>query len=80
MLLKTKNFKPVAKGNVADSGMIALTDESLPCWKPKRQWKFKCKSWIKKLINCCFSQIKIKHKLTANLREAPQMLLVNVIY
>ena len=26
-----KHFKPIANGNVADSGMIALTDESLPC-------------------------------------------------
>ena len=65
MLLKTKKFKPIANGNVADSGMIALIDEPFPCWKPKKEWKFKCKSWIKKLINCCFSQIKTKHKLTA---------------
>ena len=42
-----KHFKPIANGNVADSSMIALTDESLPCWKPKKEWKFKCKSWIK---------------------------------
>ena len=28
-----KLFKPIANGNVADSGMIALTDEALPCWK-----------------------------------------------
>ena len=26
-----KHFKPIANGNVADSRMIALTDESLPC-------------------------------------------------
>ena len=26
-----KNFKPIANGSVADSGMIALTDESFPC-------------------------------------------------
>ena len=26
-----KIFKPVANGNVADSGMIVLTDEPLPC-------------------------------------------------
>ena len=26
-----KHFKPIADGNVADSSMIALTDESLPC-------------------------------------------------
>ena len=43
-----KHFKPIANDNVADSRMIALTDESLPCWKPKKEWKFKCKSWIKK--------------------------------
>ena len=38
-----KNFKPIANGNVAGSGMIALIDEPLPYWKPKREWKFKCK-------------------------------------
>ena len=26
-----KHFKPIANDNVADSRMIALTDESLPC-------------------------------------------------
>ena len=26
-----KHFKPIANGNVADSSMIALTDEPLPC-------------------------------------------------
>ena len=26
-----KHFKPIANGNVADSRMIALTDEPLPC-------------------------------------------------
>ena len=31
MLLETKNFKSIANGNVADSGMIALTDEPFPC-------------------------------------------------
>ena len=62
-----KHFKPIANGNVADSRMIALTDEPLPCWKPKKEWNFKCKSLIKKLINCCFSQIKTKRKLTAYL-------------
>ena len=29
-----KHFKPIANGNVADSGMIALTDEPFPCQKP----------------------------------------------
>ena len=43
-----KLLKPIANGNVADSRMIALNDESLPCWKPKKEWKLKCKSWIKK--------------------------------
>ena len=65
MLLQTKKFKPIANGNAADSSMIALTDEPLPFWKPKKELKFKCTSWIKKLINCCFFQIKTKHKLTA---------------
>ena len=36
-----------AVDNVADSRMIALTDEPLPCWKSKKEWKFKCKYWIK---------------------------------
>ena len=47
-----KHFKPISNGN---SSMIALTDEPLPCWKPKKKWKFKCKTWIKKLINCCYA-------------------------
>ena len=42
-----KHFKPIANGNVGDSGTIALTDEPLSWWKPKKEWKFKCKSWIK---------------------------------
>ena len=69
MLLKNKkNFKPIPNGNVADSGIIALTDESLPCSKKsKKEWKFKRKFWIKKLINCCFSQNITKHKLTTYL-------------
>ena len=29
-----KHFKPIANGNVTDSGMIALTDEVFPCQKP----------------------------------------------
>ena len=32
-----KNFKPIANGNVADSAMIALSDEALPCCKPKKE-------------------------------------------
>ena len=39
-----KHFKPITNGNVAYSGMIVLTDEPLPCRKPKKEWKFKCKS------------------------------------
>ena len=38
------HFKPIGNGNAADSGMIALIDESLPVRKPKNEWKFKCKS------------------------------------
>ena len=38
-----KHFKPIANGNVADSGMIALTDEPLPRRKPRKNGKFKCK-------------------------------------
>ena len=26
-----KHFKPIANGNVTDSGRISLTDEPLPC-------------------------------------------------
>ena len=44
LIRNQKHFKPVANGNVADSGMIALTDEPLPCQKPKKEWNFKCKS------------------------------------
>ena len=33
------SFKSIVNGNVADSGMIALTDEPLPCWKPKKRMK-----------------------------------------
>ena len=29
-----KHFKPIANGNVADIGMIALTDDAFPCQKP----------------------------------------------
>ena len=32
-----KHFKPIANGNVADSGMIALADEPLPSPKPKKR-------------------------------------------
>ena len=39
-----KHFKPIANGIAADSGMIALTDEPLLCPRPKKEWKFKCKS------------------------------------
>ena len=28
-----KIFKPIAHGNVADYGMVALTDEPVPCHK-----------------------------------------------
>ena len=31
-----KKMKPIANGNAADSGMIALTEESVPCCKPKK--------------------------------------------
>ena len=34
----------MAIGNVADSAMVALTEEPLPCRKPKKEWKFKRKS------------------------------------
>ena len=32
-----KYFKPIAEGNVADSGMTALFGKSFPCWKPKNE-------------------------------------------
>ena len=38
------HFKPIANGNVADSCLIALTDEPLSCQKPKKERKFKYKS------------------------------------
>ena len=28
---KQKHLKPIANGNIADSGMITLTDEPFPC-------------------------------------------------
>ena len=61
------NFKLIANGNVVDSHMIDLTDESLSCWKPKKEWKFKCKSSKKNQLLLCFSQNIAKHKLTAYL-------------
>ena len=38
-----KQFKSIANGNDAVSGMMALTDEPLPCLKPKKESKCKCK-------------------------------------
>ena len=32
-----KHFKPIANGNVADGGMIALPDKPLACCKPKKE-------------------------------------------
>ena len=32
-----KNFNPIAHGNVVDCGMVALTDESLPCRKKSKK-------------------------------------------
>ena len=32
-----KHFKLIANGNVADGGMIVLTEEPLPCQKPKKE-------------------------------------------
>ena len=31
-------------GGAAKIGMIVLTEEPLPCRKPKKEWKFNCKS------------------------------------
>ena len=45
MLLETKKMFQANRiniSNVADTGMIVFTDEPLPCWKPKEEWKFKC--------------------------------------
>ena len=33
---KLKKFKPIADGNVADSGMIALTEDPLPRCKTEK--------------------------------------------
>ena len=61
-----KNFKLIANGNVSDSGVIALTDEPLPCWKTKKEWKLKCKSWIKKTHQLLLlPEYNKTHKLTA---------------
>ena len=61
-----KNFKLIANGNVSDSGVIALTDEPLPCWKTKKGWKFKCKAWIKKTHQLLLlPEYNKTHKLTA---------------
>ena len=37
------NNNAIGNGNVADSGMIALSNDPLPCRKPKKEWKLKCK-------------------------------------
>ena len=39
-----KHFKTIANGDVVDSRITALTGEPLPSRKPKKEWKFKCKS------------------------------------
>ena len=66
MLLETKNISSQSL-MVMLLIVIVLTEEPFPCWKPKKEWEFKCKSWIKKLINCCFFQNIAKYKLTAYL-------------
>ena len=53
-----KYFKPIAEGNVTDSGMTALFGKPFPCWKPKNEWKFKCKSWIKNSSTAASSKIQ----------------------
>ena len=37
VITNKQKFKSIANGNAADSSMIALTDEPLPCWKPKKE-------------------------------------------
>ena len=32
-----KHFKPIVNGNVADSGVVVLTDKPLPCSKHKKR-------------------------------------------
>ena len=76
MLLETKN-------NTNQSLMIMLliviplTDEPLPCLKPKKEWEFKCKSWIKKLINCYFSQ-NIKKQVNSLLNVSLLFLFISI--
>ena len=65
--IRKQKIKPIANGNVADRGMIALSDEPLTWWKGKKEWRFRCKYWINKFINSCFSENMIKYKLTAYL-------------
>ena len=36
-----KNSKPIVHGNVVDSGMVALTDEPLPCRKKSKSKNLK---------------------------------------
>ena len=46
-----KHFKPISNGNIANTSMIALLEEPLPCRKTWKEWKFKYKSLTKhKLI------------------------------
>ena len=52
-----KHFKPVANGNLADSGMIFLIEEPLLCWKPKKELTFKCKSSKKNSSTAAFPKI-----------------------
>ena len=75
-----KLFKPIANGDVADSSAIVVTDEPFPFQKPKKEWKFRRKSWIKELINCCFSQNITKHKLAYNSLLNVSMLFSSYLY
>ena len=49
---------PTANGNAADSDMIALIEKPLPCRKPKKEWKFNCRSWIKNSSTAASPKLK----------------------
>ena len=49
---------PTANGNAADSDTIALIGKPRPCRKPKKEWKFNCRSWIKNSSTAASPKLK----------------------
>ena len=65
---KQKKFKPIANGNVFDSGIITLTESHFHVEKSlKDNESLNVNLEKKKPINCCFYLNITKHKLTAYL-------------